>query len=79
MTPEGKYINPKTNRSLLQHLRVAGRPLYEQQDGDWLPTLPVTSGFGPRSAPTAGASTFHNGIDYGIAARAPLEWTGGGQ
>ena len=79
MTPGGKYINPKTNRSLLQHLRVAGRPLYEQRDGDWLPTQPVTSGFGPRNAPTAGASTFHNGIDYGIAAQTPLEWTGGGQ
>lgn len=28
---------------------------------------PVTSGFGPRVAPKAGASKFHEGIDYGAA------------
>lgn len=79
MTPEGQYINPETARSLLQHLRVGGKPLYQQQGGDWLATQPVTSGFGPRRAPVAGASTLHNGIDYGVAAQTPLEWTGGGQ
>jgi murein DD-endopeptidase MepM/ murein hydrolase activator NlpD len=79
MTPDGKYINPKTARSTLQHLRVAGKPLYEQRGEDWLATQPVTSGFGPRQAPTAGASTLHKGVDYGIAAHTPLEWAGGGQ
>jgi murein DD-endopeptidase MepM/ murein hydrolase activator NlpD len=36
---------------------------------------PITSGFGPRSRPTRGASTFHPGIDFGVpvgtAVRAP--------
>lgn len=38
---------------------------------------PITSGFGPRSAPVPGASTFHAGIDIGAdmndAVRAPLD------
>jgi murein DD-endopeptidase MepM/ murein hydrolase activator NlpD len=79
LTPDGQYIDPKTARSTLQHLRVAGKPLYEQRGEDWLATQPVTSGFGPRQAPTAGASTLHKGVDYGIAAHTPLEWAGGGQ
>lgn len=33
---------------------------------------PVTSGFGPRSAPVEGASTFHNGIDIGAPLNAPI-------
>lgn len=79
MGPDGKYINPETNRTLLQHLRVGGKPLYQQGESGWMATQPVTSGFGPRRAPVAGASTLHNGIDYGVQAHTPLEWTGGGQ
>ena len=29
-------------------------------------TGPVTSKFGPRKAPVAGASTYHNGVDVGV-------------
>ncbi len=32
----------------------------------------VTSGFGPRRAPTAGASEDHNGIDYGVPEGTPV-------
>jgi hypothetical protein len=38
----------------------------------------ITSGFGPRKAPTAGASTDHKGIDYAIAGGEPLFWEGPG-
>jgi hypothetical protein len=74
--PDGEYINPKTARSLLANLRIGGKPLYSQQNGDWVASFPVTSGFGPRTAPVAGASTFHRGVDYGVAAGTPLEWHG---
>lgn len=33
---------------------------------------PVTSTFGPRSSPTAGASSYHKGIDYGPGCGAPI-------
>lgn len=75
---KGEYINPKTARSLLQNLVVGGKPLYSESNGDWVSAYPVTSGFGPRAAPTAGASTFHRGVDYGVGANTPLEWRGGG-
>lgn len=74
----GEYINPEFARSLLQNLRVDGKPLYSQQDGQWMPAYPVTSPYGPRSAPTAGASTYHRGVDYGVPEGKELEWTGGG-
>lgn len=32
----------------------------------------ITSGYGRRSAPTAGASTFHQGVDFGVAAGTPV-------
>jgi hypothetical protein len=76
---DGEYINPAFTRSLLQNLRVGGQPLYSQRDdGQWAPAFPVTSPYGPRSAPTAGASTYHRGVDYGVPAGTKLEWTGGG-
>lgn len=74
----GEYINPEFARSLLQNLRVDGKPLYSQRDGQWTPAYPVTSPYGPRSAPTAGASTYHRGVDYGVPEGKELEWTGGG-
>jgi murein DD-endopeptidase MepM/ murein hydrolase activator NlpD len=37
----------------------------------------VTSGYGPRVAPVAGASTFHKGIDFGTPAGKPITLTGG--
>lgn len=33
---------------------------------------PLTSPFGPRTAPVTGASTFHNGIDIGATLNAPI-------
>ena len=37
----------------------------------------VTSKYGPRSAPVAGASTFHKGIDFGIPSGTPVTLKGG--
>jgi muramidase (phage lysozyme) len=76
---EGEYVNPEFARSMLQNLYVGGKPLYSQKNGAWQAAHPITSGFGPRTAPTAGASTFHRGIDIGVGAGTPLEWRGGGQ
>jgi murein DD-endopeptidase MepM/ murein hydrolase activator NlpD len=79
LTPDGQYIDPTTAPDTLQHLRIGGKPLFAQQNGSWLPTRTLTSGFGPRRAPTAGASTMHRGADFAVDSRTPLEWTGGGQ
>ena len=76
---DGEYVNPAFARSILQNLYVGGKPLYSQKNGAWQAAHPITSGFGPRTAPTAGASTFHRGIDIGVGAGTPLEWRGGGQ
>lgn len=77
---EGKYIDPGTIRSLLTRLKVGKeqKSLWEQQGGQWKESFPITSGFGKRKAPTAGASTEHLGQDYGIAGGTPLTWTGPG-
>lgn len=40
---------------------------------------PVTSTFGPRSAPAAGASSYHKGIDYGPGCDAPIFAVNGGE
>jgi hypothetical protein len=75
----GEYINPANAKSILQNLYVGGKPLYQQTaSGAFEPSYPVTSPFGPRAAPTAGASTFHRGKDFGVEANTPLEWRGGG-
>lgn len=77
---DGKYINPETIRSLLTRLKVGKerKPLWQQQGATWKPTAPITSGFGPRTAPTAGASTYHPAHDYGLGAGTPLAWEGPG-
>jgi hypothetical protein len=75
MNPNGEYINPETARSLLKNLYVSGKPLY---DKDFNPAAPITSRFGPRTAPVAGASTDHRGVDFAIGAGAELEWRGQG-
>ena len=51
---KGDYVNPTGFSDILQ---VGGKPLTEQ--------FQMTSGFGPRQAPVAGASTYHLGLDYG--------------
>lgn len=77
---DGQYINPETWRSGLQRLKIgkARTPLYKQDGGNWMTPYQITSGFGPRKAPTAGASTDHKGIDYGIAGGEQLFWEGPG-
>jgi murein DD-endopeptidase MepM/ murein hydrolase activator NlpD/endonuclease/exonuclease/phosphatase family metal-dependent hydrolase len=50
-------------------------------DGTWahpIPGAPVTSGFGPRGAPVAGASSWHLGTDYGAACGTPFHAASGG-
>jgi hypothetical protein len=77
---EGKYIDPGTIRSLLTKLKVGKdkKPLWQQKENQWSPTFQITSGFGPRKAPTAGASTYHLAHDYGIGGGTPLTWEGPG-
>jgi hypothetical protein len=77
---DGKYIDPGTIRSLLTRLKVGKErtPLWQQQGEQWKPSAPITSGFGPRVAPTAGASTYHPAHDYGVGAGTPLAWEGPG-
>ena len=78
---DGKYINPETIRSLLTRLKVGKerKPLWQQQGSTWKPAAPITSGFGPRTAPTAGASTYHPAHDYGLGAGTQLAWEGPGE
>ena len=77
---DGKYINPETIRSLLTRLKVGKErtPLWQQQGEQWKATAPITSGYGPRTAPVAGASTYHPAHDYGVGAGTPLAWEGPG-
>lgn len=78
---DGKYIDPGTIRSLLTRLKVGKeqKPLWQQVGQEWKPSYTITSGYGKRDAPTAGASTFHLGQDYGIGAGTPLAWEGPGE
>jgi hypothetical protein len=74
-------IDPRTARTLLQNVLVGKdqTPLVQQvDDGQWKFNFPVTSEFGPRAAPTAGASTNHPGIDVGIGAGTQLAYRGAG-
>jgi len=77
---KGKKIDPKTARTLLQNVLVGAdkRPLVQQAGNDWKWNFPITSGFGKRTAPTAGASTYHEGIDIGLGAGTPLTYKGTG-
>jgi len=76
---KGKAINPRFARSLLTRISAGGTPLTQKnKDGQYSFNFPVTSEFGPRQAPTEGASTYHRGIDLGIGAGTPLTYTGEG-
>ena len=78
---DGKYIDPGTIRSLLTRLKVGKdrKPLWQQTGEEWKPGYAITSGYGKRDAPTAGASTFHLGQDYAVPERTPLAWEGAGE
>lgn len=77
---DGKTIDPGTIRSLLTRLKVGKEktPLWQQTGDQWKPSFQITSGYGNRTAPTAGASTFHPAHDYGIAGNTPISWEGPG-
>lgn len=76
----GQYIDPSTWRSGLQNLLIGEKktPLYQQTKDGFSPGFAITSGYGARKAPTAGASTFHKGIDFGISGGTPIYWKGEG-
>lgn len=62
----GQYVNPTSFQDIL---RTGGKPLTEQ--------FTMTSPYGTRSAPVAGASTFHQGIDYATPVGTPVTIQGG--
>ena len=80
-----KYLDPKTIRSPLMGLRVgegetpafikdaSGKIVVNPQSG-----IQITSDFGGRAAPTAGASTFHQGEDLALPTGTQLKYIGEG-
>jgi len=78
---QGKRIDPRSARTLLQNVLVGPNktPIVQQVGGNWQWNYPVTSEFGPRKAPTAGASTYNEGIDIGgLPAGTPVTYKGYG-
>jgi hypothetical protein len=77
---KGKKIDPRTAKTLLQNVLIGKEqtPLVQQQGQNWKWNAPITSEYGKRAAPTAGASTFHEGIDVGLGAGTPLAYKGYG-
>ena len=77
---KGKKINPRNLRSLAQNILIGKDkvPLVQQQGENWNWNFPITSEYGQRTAPTAGASTFHQGLDFGIEGGIPITYKGYG-
>lgn len=82
----GQYIDPATLRSPFMGLRIGEKRIpafIQSQSGDinFNPEagITVTSHFGPRSAPTAGASTDHRGEDWALPEGTPIYFEGAGQ
>jgi len=62
----GDYIDPSGFTDILLS---GGKPVADQ--------FRMSSGFGPRAAPVAGASTDHKGIDYATPSGTPITIKGG--
>jgi len=82
----GSYIDPATIKSALTGVQIGEKriPLVRRNPAgglEWNPDtgLTVTSRFGERDAPTAGASTNHQGIDFAGAAGTPVYLQGYGK
>lgn len=82
----GAYIDPSTIKSALTGIQIGEKrtPLVRRTSTgglEWNPDtgLTVTSGFGKRDAPTAGASTYHQGIDFGGPTGTPVYLQGYGK
>ena len=82
----GSYIDPVTIKSALTGVQIGEKrtPLVRRTSTgglEWNPDtgLTVTSRFGERGAPTAGASTNHKGIDFAGAAGTPVYYQGYGK
>ncbi len=70
---KGIHIDPATRPNLLANIFLG-------QGDDLTPfsSYVITSPFGPRVAPTEGASTNHKGLDYAIGAGVPIQYKGAG-
>lgn len=82
----GKYLDPATIRTPLLGLRIGEKKipaLIKTKDGkiDFNPAagITLTSRYGPRNAPTAGASSFHRGEDWALPEGTPIYYEGGGK
>ncbi len=77
---KGRAINPESIRTVAQNVLIGQNkiPLVQQTREGWKWNFPITSRFGPRTAPTAGASSFHQGIDIGVGAGTPIAYKGYG-
>jgi hypothetical protein len=82
----GSYIDPSTIKSALTGIQIGEKrtPLVRRTSTggfEWNPDtgLVITSRFGKRTAPTAGASTDHKGIDFAGAAGTPIYFQGYGK